>query len=203
MLCARAAGVLSALGLVISPWRRDAQRSLLLHGDALSAERVAEAVRELGAQARAGLGDERAPLQAVYELRYRGQSFELAVAGELEPEIDALRAAFDARHEERYGYRDAEEELELVTVRVSAIARAPEVQLSAGDAGAELARSQRRAVFDDAEVDLEVLRGLPGPGTELRGPGVLELPETTVVVAPGWAATVDDTGTICLNRAQR
>ena len=203
VLCARAAGVLSALGLVISPWRRDAQRSLLLHGDALSAQRVAEAVRELGAQARAGLGDEHAPLQAVYELRYRGQSFELAVAGELEPEIDALRAAFDARHEERYGYRDAEAELELVTVRVSAIARAPEVQLSAGDAGAELARSQRRAVFDDAEVDLEVLRGLPEPGTELRGPGVLELPETTVVVAPGWAGTVDDTGTICLNRAQR
>jgi N-methylhydantoinase A len=200
VLCARAAGVLSALGLVISPWRRDAQRSLLLHGDALSAQRVAEAVRGLGAQARAGLGNEHAPLQAVYELRYRGQSFELAVDGELEPEIDALRAAFDARHEERYGYRDAEEELELVTVRVSAISPAPEVQLTAGDGGAELARSQRRAVFDDAEVDLEVLRGLPEPGTELRGPGVLELPETTVLVAPGWAGRVDDTGTIRLER---
>jgi N-methylhydantoinase A len=202
VLCAQAAGVLSALGLVVSPWRRDAQRSVLLHGDALSAPRVGEAVRELGAQARAGLGDQQAPLRAVYELRYRGQSFELAVQGELEPEIDALRAAFDERHEERYGYRDAEAELELVTVRVSAIARAPEVQLSAGDTRGEPARARRRAVFDDAEVELEVLRGLPEPGTELRGPGVLELPDTTVVVSPGWAAAVHDTGTIALQRME-
>jgi N-methylhydantoinase A len=202
VLCARAAGVLSALGLVISPWRRDAQRSLLLHGDALTAQRVAEAVSELGAQARAGLGNEDAPLQAVYELRYRGQSFELAVEGELEPEIDTLRAAFDARHEERYGYRDAAAELELVTVRVSAITQAPEVELTAGDASPELEHSRRRAVFGDAEVDLEVLRGLPEPGTELRGPGVLELPETTVLVAPGWSGTVDDTGTIRLEAVQ-
>jgi N-methylhydantoinase A len=202
VLCAQAAGVLSALGLVVSPWRRDAQRSVLLHGGALSAPRVGEAVRELGAQARAGLGDQQAPLRAVYELRYRGQSFELAVQGELEPEIDALRAAFDERHEERYGYRDAEAELELVTVRVSAIARAPEVQLSAGDTRGEPARARRRAVFDDAEVELEVLRGLPEPGTELRGPGVLELPDTTVVVSPGWAAAVHDTGTIALQRME-
>jgi N-methylhydantoinase A len=201
VLCARAAGVLSALGLVVSPWRRDAQRSLLLHGDALTAQRVAEAVSELGAQARAALGDERAPLQAVYELRYRGQSFELAVDAELEPEIDALRAAFDARHEERYGYCDAEEELELVTVRVSAITQTPEVELTAGEASPQLQRSRRQAVFGDAEVDLEVLRGLPEPGTELRGPGVLELPETTVLVAPGWSGRVDDTGTIRLERS--
>jgi N-methylhydantoinase A len=199
VLCARAAGVLSALGLVISPRRRDAQRSLLLHGDELTAARVAEAVRELGAQARAGLGDEHAPLRASYELRYRGQSFELAVEGELEPGLDALRDAFDARHEERYGYHDAEEELELVTVRVSAISSAPNVELSAG-AATTPQRSQRRAVFGEHELTLEVLRGLPGPGTELRGPGALELPETTVLVPPGWAATVDDAGTIRLER---
>jgi N-methylhydantoinase A len=202
VLCARAAGVLSALGLVISPWRRDAQRSLLLHGDTLTAQRIAKAVSELGAQARAGLGDERAPLEAVYELRYRGQSFELAIEGGLEPEIDDLRAAFDARHEERYGYRDAEEELELVTVRVSAVTQAPEVELTAGEASSGLQHARRPAVFGDAEVELEVLRGLPEPGSELRGPGVLELPDTTVLVAPGWVATVDDTGTIRLEAAQ-
>ena len=201
VLCARAAGVLSALGLVISPRRRDAQRSVLLSGESLTDERIAEAVRELGEQARAGLGDADAPLSVVYELRYRGQSFELAVDGELEPSVSDLRAAFDARHEERYGYRDAEEELELVTVRVSAISQAPEVELAAGDPGAELERSRRRAVFAGEPTELEVLRGIPDPQTELSGPAVLELPEATVLVPPGWSGAVDATGTVKLQRA--
>ena len=200
VLCARAAGVLSALGLVISPRRRDAQRSLLLSGEQLTGERVADTVRELGEQARAGLGDAQAPLHAVYELRYRGQSFELAVPGELEPEIEALHRAFDDRHEERYGYGDPDAELELVTVRVSAISPAPEVTLAADEQTTELQRSRRPATFAGDEVELEVLRGTPGPGTELSGPGVIELPETTVLVPAGWAATVDDTGTITLQR---
>ena len=36
-----AAGELSALGLVVSPRRRDVQRSVFLSGDALTAERIA------------------------------------------------------------------------------------------------------------------------------------------------------------------
>jgi N-methylhydantoinase A len=201
VLCARAAGVLSALGLVVSPRRRDAQRSVLLSGGALTPAAVAEAVAELGAQARDGLRDDGAPLRAVYELRYRGQSFELAVDGELEPSLADLRAAFDARHEERYGYRDAESELELVTVRVSAIAPAAEVELAGGGADGETTRCTRPAVFDGAEVSLDVVRGVPDPGTELTGPAVVELPEATVLVPPGWSGRIDATATIVLERS--
>ena len=39
ILCPRASGVLAALGLVVSPRRRDVQRSVLLSGDELTAER--------------------------------------------------------------------------------------------------------------------------------------------------------------------
>jgi N-methylhydantoinase A len=201
VLCARAAGVLSALGLVIAPRRRDTQRSLLLAGDDLTPSRIADAVHELGEQARAGLSDEQAPLRAVYELRYRGQSFELAVEGELEPSLEDLRAAFDARHEERYGYHDREEELELVTVRVSAFAPAPQVELSGAQAATELERSTREAVFDGERVELEVLRGVPDPGVKITGPAVLELPEATLLVPPDWAGSVDDSATIKLQRA--
>ena len=53
------------------------------------------------------------------------------------------------------------------------------------------------------EVELEVLRGEPAPGHELAGPAVVELPESTLLIPPGWArATVDDAGTIELERAQ-
>ncbi len=202
VLCPRASGVLAALGLVVSPRRRDAQRTVLLSGAALSAERVAAAARELGEQARAALGAPEAGLEAVYELRYRGQSFELAVPAGLTPDPAELRAAFEREHEERYGYRDPELELELVTLRVSAITPAPEIALTSAGwlAGGETRR--RRARIDGREIELAVLDVPPAPGAALAGPAVLELAEATLLVPPGWQGAVHETGTIVLERSR-
>jgi N-methylhydantoinase A len=136
-------------------------------------------------------------LRVVYELRYRGQAFELAIPGSPAAEPDQLREAFEAEHEERYGYRDPEQELELVTVRVSAIV--PGGTVSIGGAGdGTLSRSRRRATLAGREVEFEVLRGEPKAGTSIAGPAVVELPEATLLVPPGWSGEVDPTGTIKL-----
>jgi N-methylhydantoinase A len=202
IVCPRASGVLAALGLVVSPRRRDVQRSVFLSGEELAAHAVAEHVRELGERARralGGAGDE-AELRAIYELRYRGQAFELAIRGETEPEIGALREAFEAEHEDRYGYSDSEEELELVTIRVTATLAGVDVPLAAGGEGAEVERERRAATLDGDEVELEVLRGAPAPGTEVEGPAVVELPEATLLIPAAWAGEVDETGSIRLER---
>ena len=47
VLCPRAGGVLSALGLCASERRRDTARTVMLAGEELSAERVAAEVAEL------------------------------------------------------------------------------------------------------------------------------------------------------------
>jgi N-methylhydantoinase A len=198
ILCPRASGVLAALGLVISPRRRDVQRSVFLSGEALTAAAVAAVVAELGGRARDELHEPEAELRAVYELRYRGQAFELAVEGALEPEPAALRDAFESLHEERYGYKDPEQELELVTLRVSATMPGADVSLE--ETSGEVTRGRRRAVLDGQEREFEVLRGTPQPGTEIAGPAVVELPESTLLVAPGWSGGVDETGTIHVRR---
>ena len=41
-----------------------------------------------------------------------------------------------------------------------------------------------------------MLRGEPAAGEAAAGPCIFELPETTVVLPPGWRAEVDDAGTI-------
>jgi N-methylhydantoinase A len=169
ILCPRASGVLAALGLVVSPRRRDVQRSVLLEEPAR--DHVAEIVEELGEQARREVGNPRAELRPVYEVRYKGQSFELRV------ESEDLREAFEAHHEERYGYRDQDSLIELVTVRVSASVPSPQVSL-AGVAEGEG----------------------PSPGEVIEGPTVLALPESTVLVPEGWAGQVDRAGTIRLER---
>jgi N-methylhydantoinase A len=128
VLCPRASGVLAALGLVVSPRRRDAQRTVLL---AVDDPAIGDVIAELGEQARTALNEPAAALQPTFELRYRGQAFELAVRAE----IEGLREAFEAAHEERYGYRDADGEVELVTVRVTAASGGAEVEFEQADAG--------------------------------------------------------------------
>ncbi len=200
IVCPRASGVLAALGLVVSPRRRDVQRTVLLSGDRLTAEAIAEVAAELGEQAREELDDAEAELSATYELRYRGQAFELPIDGEPEPSVDGLREDFEAEHERRYGYRDSEQELELVTVRITAIVPGIDVELAGGAKESELTRGSRKATLDGEQIDFDVLAGLPAPGTEIAGPALVQLPEATLLVAPGWAGEVDDTGTIKIAR---
>jgi N-methylhydantoinase A len=126
VLCPRASGVLAALGLVVSPRRRDAQRTVLLGADDPS---IADVVADLGERARTALSEPEAELEPTYELRYKGQSFELPIRAE----IEQLRQAFSDTHEERYGYSDPDGEVELVTIRVTA---------TAGGADPELERTE-------------------------------------------------------------
>jgi N-methylhydantoinase A len=198
ILCPRAAGVLAALGLVVSPRRRDVQRSVLLSGEELTGEAIAETVAELGERAREAMHQPAADLQAIYELRYRGQSFELAISTDTDAAPEQLRDAFEREHEERYGYRDEEQQLELVTIRVTATMKGVDVDLAGADEPSELTRATRGATLDGERIELEVLRGVPAPGSKIGGPAVIELPESTVLVPPQWSARVDETGTIKL-----
>jgi N-methylhydantoinase A len=200
ILCPRASGVLAALGLVISPRRRDVQRSVLLSGEGLTARAIGAAVQELGEQARRALDDPDAELQAIYELRYRGQAFELAIERGPDATPEKLREAFEAEHEERYGYSDPDQTLELVTIRVTARSGGAEVELAQDEPGEEVSRGRRRAILGGEGVELDVLRGSPPPGEQMEGPAVVELPESTLLVPAGWSGEVDDSGTVRLRR---
>ena len=102
VLVPAAAGVLSALGLAVADERRDAVHSYVC---------ALEDAGELPAEGEA-------------ELRYRGQSFELAVP--LQP---CLAEAFHRAHEARYGYADRDRPIELVAVRTADVRPGPTLEL--------------------------------------------------------------------------
>jgi N-methylhydantoinase A len=162
ILVPRASGVLSALGLAAAVRRADAQRTVLGHED--SDASTVDALRD---EVGAALGSE-PQIEVAWDLRYHGQSHELTVRG---AERDELRERFEALHEERYGHRDPDGEVELVTVRVTGRLAAPPVDF-----------------------------GAPA-GEEVEGPAVVALPEATLVVPEGWSGSTDDTGTLVLERA--
>jgi N-methylhydantoinase A len=198
IVCPRASGVLSALGLIAAGRRRDTARTVLLEAEEITAERVASEVEALSEPLLADM--EGAELEVVYELRYRGQAFELPVPGPAEPDPAELAEDFAREHEARYGYRDPGGALELVTIRVSAFEPGPEPRPRAAGEG-ELAETEREARFDGDWVTTRVLTGEPPAGLEAEGPCVFELPEATLVLPPGWSARVDEAGTITADHA--
>jgi N-methylhydantoinase A len=199
ILCPRASGVLSALGLIASERRRDTARTVMVSGDELTRDRIAAEVKALGEAIGEGMED--AEPEATYELRYRGQAFELAIPGPVEPDPSELAERFAAEHERRYGYRDPEAEVELVNVRLAMIDPGPSPEPEAATAGG-LKRSRRRARFGGEWIEAEVLRGEPEAGLRASGPCVFELPEATLVLPSGWEAEVDEYGTVAAERSR-
>jgi N-methylhydantoinase A/oxoprolinase/acetone carboxylase beta subunit len=126
------AGVLSAVGLVASPRRRELVRSW--SSDA-SAGGLEPALAQLGAEAAALVGPD-AQVETALDCRYVGQSHELTV-----PTIHE----FHAEHERRNGYAKPDTEIEVVALRARATSPAP---LSITD----LASPMRDAVRGEAVV---------------------------------------------------
>lgn len=197
ILCPRASGVLSAVGLLASERRRDVTRTVMLSAAQLSAERLAGEISALAAEASAGI--EGAEIEVVCEMRYRGQAFELAVEARERPDPAQLAEDFAAAHESRYGYRDEDGAVELVNLRVAATQPGPSPRLRAAE-GAP-AESARRAWFGEW-AEARVLRGEPPAGLAAEGPCIFELPEATLVLPPGWHAQVDGAGTVIAERAR-
>jgi len=193
ILCPRAGGVLSALGLCASDRRRDTTRTVMLGGAELTAERIAAEVRLLS-EALDGDMPETEP-EVVYEMRYAGQAFELSVPGGPEPDPADLEERFAVAHEQRYGHRDPEGEVVLVHIRVALIAPGADPKPVAAPPG-RLDEGSRPVRFDGAWVETPVLRGEPPAGLGVGGPAIFELPEATFVLPPGWHSEVDDAGTI-------
>jgi N-methylhydantoinase A len=193
ILCPRAGGVLSALGLCASERRRDTARTVMLSGTELSRERIAAEVGAMVAAAGADL--EEATAELTYGMRYAGQAFELAVPGPAEPDPDGLVEDFERRHEERYGHRDPDGEVVLVDIRLAMVVPGPEPHPVAATED-RLERAERPIWFDGEWLSTPVLRGEPASGTTAEGPVVFELPEATLVLPSGWSAAVDAAGTI-------
>jgi N-methylhydantoinase A len=208
VLCPRASGVLSALGLAAAAPRRDVARTVMMDVDEASAGALEAARRPLIEEALMELGEPAVRIRVRHELRYRGQSFELPVEEErigagatpgLGPE--ALRGAFGDAHAARYGYRDESGEIELVNLRVSAWGAVPAL---APSSGAETAGEPERTtvVFAGEPVEARLFHGEPAAGVTIEGPALCALPEATLLIGPGWGGEADRDGTIRLSRRE-
>jgi N-methylhydantoinase A len=117
VLIPAAPGALSALGILDADLRREFSRTVML---APGSPQIATVFRELESEARIAFAAEHAKpiLARSADLRYHGQGYELRV----EWSANAV-ARFHQLHAHSYGYADPSRPVEIVTLRVQAIAR--------------------------------------------------------------------------------
>jgi N-methylhydantoinase A/oxoprolinase/acetone carboxylase beta subunit len=144
------------------------------------------------------------------DARYVGQGYELTVpvrAGRLDASALArVRASFDEIYAARYGYANADEPVETVTWKLSAIGAAPRVSLAkaADNPRHGGPKSWRRAWFPERSgwTDCPVYdRYALAPGTQLTGPAIVEERESTSVLPPGATAAVDEYANLLVRMA--
>ena len=209
VLVPRTAGVLSALGLLITDLVHDLSTSMVRPWEEVDPAELTDVYEEFEREGHERLREEgveeaEIAFERTVDVRYRGQSFELRVPVPDGPfdagTLSAVAERFHRHHERRYGHASPDEPIELVTVRLRARGEVPTPEVGAATTGgtAEGAiREERTVVFDGEPFETPIYDRTRLPaGTEFDGPAVVEGPESTVVVRPEQGVEVDDYGTI-------
>ena len=206
-------GNFSALGLLVSDLRHEFLRSYLTLLEEADLEIVSGMFRQLGEEGRRLLEDEGASshemeILYVLELRYKGQAHQLGV--EVNPETlerDALVTRFQQLYFETWSYRPESTAVQIVSLRVTAIGKAPPVKLIPPNLigeqkGVADALKEIRAVYFDGRFhDTPVYERSRLPlQAGFSGPAIVDEDGATTVVPPGWEAEVHRTGHLFLHR---
>ncbi len=203
VICPLGAGVMSALGFLVAPPAIDYVRSYVSRLDNLDWDHLNRLFDEMEQEADHLLREAGATEIAVRrhaDMRHVGQGFEIGVRlpdGRLGPQsLAEMKQGFLDTYERLFDRRIAEVPIEALSWRLSASAPMPHVALNfAGQlAGQGAARKgEREAYFPGAGyVPCAVYNRYALPeGTKLHGPAIVEERESTVVVGPDAAVSVD------------
>ncbi|MDP6829794.1 MAG: hydantoinase/oxoprolinase family protein [Alphaproteobacteria bacterium] len=205
-------GGFSALGLVATDLKRDYVKTHFIPLGEADPDAVSAAFAEMEASAGQMLEAARIPeqdraMEWAVDLRYGRQAYELtvpcrpgAVTGET---LEELAQLFHEKHRLTYGHDNPDESIQMVNLRLSAIGRFENIELSHGgnEAGDQASLKGQRPVWfrqggrqDSAIHDCAKL----AISTDIFGPAVLEAVDSTIVIPPGWRARVMDTGHILM-----
>jgi N-methylhydantoinase A len=209
-------GLFSALGLMMADLRYDYVQSIPGRLDSIDVPELQRKYDVLAAQveeeaARENVDAQSLKLERFVDLRYQRQTSELTLAVPDPPPLASFAATmaklFHEEHERAYGYRRHNEPITVVNLRLKAFASTKSVTF------AELAESFRKSIVVSGDTDTtrpayfgpafgerqtRILSRAALHGGSLEGPLVLEEFDTTVVVPPGWTASLDDLGNIIL-----
>jgi N-methylhydantoinase A/oxoprolinase/acetone carboxylase beta subunit len=210
-------GVTAAIGLLATDMVYEYVATLYQRLSSLDAAPLAKRFAELEEEARRQLEDDGIPadrlvVQRVVDARYAGQGYELRVevgSGEIdEAWAEKLRADFHDIHEREYSRRFEDSDIEIPNIRVRGIGLMPPLEDAEVERGDEKApedalRYEGPAWFRvQGELQQVTTRYYDRPalkaGNRLQGPAIVHQYDSTTVIPPGLAASVDGHGNIVI-----
>jgi N-methylhydantoinase A len=204
-------GAFSALGLIGSDISRDYGRTFFSIIDQTNPQDVENVFRKLEEDAKVmlaktGIRQKDWRLKRSVDVRYTRQAYELNV--DAPKNIDAsnffdLADRFHQKHAITYGHSNETEQVQLVTLRLSAKARLPGLKIRqkvSRDEGIAEIKSNRDVWFDEVGKLATPIyeRELLSSGAKLTGPAIVESLDSTIVIPPHWEAVIDGEGFILL-----
>jgi N-methylhydantoinase A len=124
--------------------------------------------------------------------------------------VERLRGEFHAMHERAYGYAAPDDPVELVNVRLAAVGVTPKPRRAPLPEGvsstAPAVKGRRDVWFAEAggvQPTVVLDRGKLLRGNVIDGPAIIEEPDASTLVHPGWTATVDEHANLVLRPAPR
>ena len=211
-------GTTSAMGLLVTDLKHEYSRNFIQRADMVDAKMMADTYRDLEAHGRAslereGMGPADITFRHQVDMRYVGQSYELAISlpdgRPGAPGIASAVSLFHVEHDRAYGYSASNEPVEFVNLRLSAIGtiKKPHLrELEIMDYTRASAQKATRQVYfaeDGGYVECPVYdRYRLGSGWILNGPTIVEELDATTVIHPGYQALVDKFGNLILTQTQ-
>jgi N-methylhydantoinase A len=204
MLVPALPGVLSALGFLLADVKQVFTQTRVGLIGALDIDSYNTELARLIETAGAWLERENVPpadrtVEIALDLRYKGQAYELPITVRDQLDVTAWEQAavrFHAEHKRRYGFDQPFAQIEVVTLRITAVGALPKPEFRRGsDAGpdASAARVDARPVyFDGSWIETAVYeRARLLPGNHIDGPALILQPDCTTVLHPGQSLRVD------------
>lgn len=204
----RAAGAFSAWGMLQSDLIHDHAETILvpvadLDWSDIDARFSAIETDLAGLLAEEGVAADRIDFMRSFDIRYLGQEQGISISLDPSLFVDAegrearLRADFEAAYATIFGHINADEALEVATMRVRATGRtglAAETLIAAESADEEGGSVDRTMIvrFDGVERETRFLpRAAMVPGKRIAGPCVVEEQTCTTIVPPDFSAMID------------
>ncbi|MEX2149691.1 MAG: hydantoinase/oxoprolinase family protein [Steroidobacteraceae bacterium] len=206
-------GINSAIGLLTTDLKYEVVRTAFLVSTSVDLERMNADLAAMEGVLRTqlaadGLDAATAGFQRSADARYVGQGYELRL--ELPQarigtgEFGAALSRFHALHEREYGHHFEQSPIELVNLRVTAVAQVPKIRVPPKPAGGSLAAARLRTADAVFRVGVELAsfattfydRTRLPLREPIPGPAIILQVDSTTVVPPQCTAEVHESGSI-------
>ncbi len=218
VICPAAAGVASAVGLLIAPLSFELAQSYPVRWGAVDIADVERILSDLQRKGEALLAEAGSQAEVTVERsadgRFVGQLHDLTVPlpsrALRADDVEAIGEMFKQRYIERYGHLPQQVPLEFLSWRVTVagprpvLPPTPSLSRETGEGARSAGGGLRRAYFGQAYGFMDVAvysRYALAAGAIVQGPAIVEERESTAILYPGMTGRVDAHGNLVIATA--